>query len=395
NTLIMFAGDNGAPTKLRTGRGTPDVNGWNGSCNVPMRGNKGNLLEGGIRVPMFAYWKGTILPGQKIDEMVTTLDFTATTLAAGGGDLPPEFDGANILPRLTGKASSIIRTKPMFWDFYESQAARLGDWKLFRNASGDRLFNIADDPSELANVIHECPERAKQLAAELDDWVSTLRPEATAALAWDDSHWGYALTGAPAGVKPDPRYRVPYDNPVPTAYPAPMTGQPLPHGKGAPAEKSDEKPEKRSRGRSRGRPGQESMDVSLGKPSKMVDGWIAAGACSLFQKEGVLVVKCDGDRSFLSDRQLKTLKGGPFKLKFRMKSHAQGKVSVVYDKPSPAHMVNIPMKHDGEYHDYEVAIPDETLETIRLSLTKAEGTIEVDWIRILDNTGKTVRSWEF
>ena len=132
-----------------------------------------------------------------------------------------------------------------------------------------------------------------------------------------------------------------------------------------------------------------------GKPSKLVDGWIAAGACSLFQKEGVLVVKCDGDRSFLSDRQLKTLKGGPFKLKFRMKSHAQGKVSVVYDKPSPAHMVNIPMKHDGEYHDYEVAIPDETLETIRLSLTKAEGTIEVDWIRILDNTGKTVRSWEF
>jgi uncharacterized sulfatase len=39
NTLILFAGDNGAPTKLRTGRGTPDVNGWNGSCNVPMRGN--------------------------------------------------------------------------------------------------------------------------------------------------------------------------------------------------------------------------------------------------------------------------------------------------------------------------------------------------------------------
>ena len=40
NTLILFAGDNGAPTKLRTGRGTPDVNGWNGSCNVPMRGAK-------------------------------------------------------------------------------------------------------------------------------------------------------------------------------------------------------------------------------------------------------------------------------------------------------------------------------------------------------------------
>ena len=50
-----------------------------------MRGVKGWLLEGGIRVPMFAYWKGKILPGQVIEEMVTTLDFTATTVALGGG----------------------------------------------------------------------------------------------------------------------------------------------------------------------------------------------------------------------------------------------------------------------------------------------------------------------
>ncbi len=221
----------GAPTKLRTGRGTPDVNGWNGSNNVPMRGNKGNLLEGGIRVPMFAYWKGTIPSGQVIDEMVTTLDFTATTLAAGGGDLPPEFDGVNILPRLTGKASAITRTQPMFWDFYESQAVRMGDWKLFRNASGDRLFKIADDPSELANVIHQYPEQAAQLAKELDNWVSTLRPDSTAALKWDDSHWSYALSGAPTGVKPDPRYLVPYDNPKPTPYPTRITGRPVPNRK--------------------------------------------------------------------------------------------------------------------------------------------------------------------
>jgi hypothetical protein len=379
NTLIFFAGDNGAPTKLTTGRGTPDVNGWNGSCNVPMRGNKGNLLEGGIRVPMFAYWKGTIPPGQKIDEMVTTLDFTATTLAAGGGKLPPEFDGVNILPRLTGKSSKIARTKPMFWDFYESQAVRMGDWKLFRNGSGDRLFNIADDPSELANVIHEYPERAKQLAAELDDWVSTLRPEATASLAWDDSHWSHALTGAPAGVKPDPRYQVPYDNPVPTPYPAPMTGKPLPHGKGALEEA----------------PKREPAGQPLGKPSKLVDGWLAMGACSLFAKEGQIVVKCDEGKALLRAQQFSPLKGGPFTLKFRTKSSVSGKVSIIYNKPLPANMVNIPMARDGQYHENDVAIPAETLEGLFLSLTRAEGTIEVDWIRILDKTGKMVRSWEF
>ncbi len=231
NTLILFAGDNGAPTKLRTGRGTPDVNGWNGSNNVPMRGNKGNLLEGGIRVPMFAYWKGTILPGQVIDEMVTTLDFTATTLAAGGGDLPPEFDGINILPRLTGKAPAITRTQPMFWEFFTGQVVRMGDWKLFRNGSGDRLFKIAVDPGELANVIHQHPKQAAQLARELDKWVATLPPAATADLNSGDALMGYAVNGAPAGVKPDPRYLMPYDNPKPTPYPLPITGRPIPHGK--------------------------------------------------------------------------------------------------------------------------------------------------------------------
>jgi len=186
-----------------------------------MRGAKGSLLEGGIRVPMFAYWKGTIPAGQVIHEMVTTLDFTATTLAAGGGALPPEFDGVNILPRLTGQASAITRTRPMFWDFFEEQAVRMGDWKLWRNASGDRLFNIAQDPSELTNLAYQQPEKAAQLAAKLDDWVSTLRPDATSDLRWEDSHWGHTLSGAPAGVGADPRYLLPYDNPKPTPYPAP------------------------------------------------------------------------------------------------------------------------------------------------------------------------------
>jgi len=100
------------------------IPGRNGSCNVPMRGAKGTLYEGGIRVPMFAYWKGKILPRQVIDEMVTTLDFSATAIAVGGGEIPSEFDGVNILPRLTGKAAKIVHTKPMFWNFYTGQAVR-------------------------------------------------------------------------------------------------------------------------------------------------------------------------------------------------------------------------------------------------------------------------------
>ena len=135
-TLILFAGDNGAPGRFDTGA----IGSWNGSNNVPMRGPKGTLHEGGIRVPMFAYWKGRISPGQVIEEMVTTLDFTATSLAVVGGRIPPEFDGVNLMPRLTGDVPQIQREQPMYWDFYSGQAIRMGDWKLWRNADTTVLF---------------------------------------------------------------------------------------------------------------------------------------------------------------------------------------------------------------------------------------------------------------
>jgi uncharacterized sulfatase len=234
NTLILFCGDNGAPLGMRAD-GTPEAapdGSWNGSENIPMRGQKGNLLEGGIRVPMFAYWKGTIPPGQVIDEMVTSLDFTATSVALGGGTVPPEFDGVNIAPRLTGQEPSITRTKPMFWDFEfrGEQAVRKGDWKLWRNATRDRLFNIADDPMELFDLALKEPARAAELGADLDAWCSPLLdivlPPGEVVTAKNtlnpESSWGISITGNEA-AGPDPRYFTPYSNPVTTPYPAPVT----------------------------------------------------------------------------------------------------------------------------------------------------------------------------
>ena len=220
NTLILFAGDNGAPGKQYNNN---PIGSLNGSNNVPMRGVKGLLHEGGIRVPMFAYWKGTVLPGQVIDEMVTTLDFTATTLALGGGEIPPEFDGANLMPRLTGTASKIKRTQPMYWDFYSGQAIRMGNWKLWRKDELKVLFNIANDPAELTNLAYKQPELLLAINKKLDDWVATL----PATARYDPNGrgrnkkiFGTTLLRAPANVKPDPRYLIPYDNPVPTPYPA-------------------------------------------------------------------------------------------------------------------------------------------------------------------------------
>ena len=215
-TLILFAGDNGAPGRFDGGA----IGSWNGSNNVPMRGPKGTLHEGGIRVPMFACWKGRILPGQVIEEMVTTLDFTATSLAVAGGEIPSEFDGVNLLPRLTGDVAAIKRNQPMYWDFYTGQAIRMGDWKLWRNTDTTVLFNIAQDPAELTNLAWLQPERAQQLAKKLDDWSASLLPSARYNPEGRGANMAPAFTGAPPGVKPDPRYLVPYENPVATAYPA-------------------------------------------------------------------------------------------------------------------------------------------------------------------------------
>ncbi len=204
-TLVIFTSDNGP---------------WYGGSTGGLRGMKGNGWEGGIRVPMFAYWKGKIHPGQVIDEMVTTLDFTATTLALGGGVIPPEFDGIDLIPRLTGMTLELSRHQPMFWDFYTGQAIREGDWKLWRKDDTTVLFNIAQDPAELTNLAYQKPKLVTTLTEKLDKWVDSLPATARYDPEKRGKNMVSALGGAPADVKPDPRYLIPYENPVATPYPA-------------------------------------------------------------------------------------------------------------------------------------------------------------------------------
>jgi len=228
NTMVLFASDNGAPSKMGIDDsglpgGPPGTRGavWNGSNNVPMRGEKGSLFEGGIRVPIFAYWKDKIIPGTVIEEMVTTLDLTATTLKAGGGTIPHEFDGVDLLPRLTGEVAKIERPKPMFWEFWQTQVVRIGDWKLWRSSEQEMLFDLAKDPYELTNRIQSDAKVAERLRKKLDQWSSSLprlnKPDRDA-----NEVFAWPLAGAPKGTKPDPRYLLPYADPKPSPYPAPI-----------------------------------------------------------------------------------------------------------------------------------------------------------------------------
>lgn len=219
DTLVLFASDNGSNPKFwQTVPGAYTLDMWTGSENIPRRGEKGSLWEGGINVPMWAYWKGTIPAGKIISDPVITLDFAATALKLASGSIPPEYDGVDLLPRLRGITNSVERADPLFWDYgvdgEGELAIRKGDWKMRRSGAGDYLFNIANDPNELTNLVFQLPEKQAELEADLMAWQATLPPEGRAFMGDAGGDLAY-IAGAPAGTSVDARYLSP-----PQAYPS-------------------------------------------------------------------------------------------------------------------------------------------------------------------------------
>lgn len=171
-TLVFFASDNGAPQKCAD-RTLPvnrlRLEEWNGSENIPLRGEKTMLSEGGIRVPFVVSWPGVIPPGQVIDTPVSTLDIAATVLTLTGADTRG-LDGVDLLPILTGAAKELPRDT-LFWKFGGQSAVRRGKWKfLSSRMGGDYLFSLDEDPSEQRNRLTEFPGIAAGLKAELENW---------------------------------------------------------------------------------------------------------------------------------------------------------------------------------------------------------------------------------
>ena len=164
DTLIVFLSDNGGPTDV------------NESRNAPLRGFKGTIWEGGIRIPFEMAWKGHILPGRVIDDPIISLDVFPTALAAAGLTPRPEMklDGTNLLPRLSGRTTD----KPhqtLYWRFLPQWAVRDGDYKLAKGFDGKlRLFDLAKDAPEKDDLIAAQPEVTRRLQDKYDVWAKTL-----------------------------------------------------------------------------------------------------------------------------------------------------------------------------------------------------------------------------
>jgi arylsulfatase A-like enzyme len=178
DTLIIYTSDNGAPLKI-TMEDSPvntDPGGWDGSRNDPFVGEKGMLAEGGIRVPFVARWKGTLPEGMVCKEPVISLDIAATALAAAGREVPPELDGVNLIPHLTGKEKD-APPRALFWRFWNQAAVRKGDWKYLHLGNRGRfLFNLSTPEHEHVNLIEQHPDKARELRADLEQWAGTLTP---------------------------------------------------------------------------------------------------------------------------------------------------------------------------------------------------------------------------
>ena len=170
NTLIILIGDNGAPLG----------NAWDGSLNLPMRGQKGMLAEGGIRVPFIAAWPGHIPAGQTYDHPVISLDVAATAVAlAGAKDVPGQpLDGVNLMPFLTGDSQAAPHDT-LYWRWMSQAAVQEFPWKLIALGNRERLlFDITQPEGEAneRNLITKHPDIAARLEAKLKAWCETLQP---------------------------------------------------------------------------------------------------------------------------------------------------------------------------------------------------------------------------
>lgn len=167
NTVIMFSSDNG-PT-YSGGADSP----WFDSAK-PFKSEqgwgKGNVTEGGIRVPMIAHWPGKIEPGTETDHISAFYDVLPTVCEIVKIDPPKDIDGLSFLPTLLGKGNQ-FKHEFLYWEFPASggqQAIRMGKWKgirknIFKDSLRVQLYNLEEDIQELNDVSDQFPEIVEQI----------------------------------------------------------------------------------------------------------------------------------------------------------------------------------------------------------------------------------------
>jgi arylsulfatase A len=164
-TLVIFTSDNGAIPSISPAAFF--------ESNAPLRGQKTNLYEGGIRVPMIARWPGQVRAGSTSDHVSANWDMWATFAELTGAAPLEASDGVSILPTLTGRSGQ-REHEALYWEFHArgaSQALRAGRWKGIRNEVVKQpngpieLYDLERDPGETTNLAAAQPDIARRIEA--------------------------------------------------------------------------------------------------------------------------------------------------------------------------------------------------------------------------------------
>ena len=172
DTIVFFCGDNGGNNYFRTPehpRGIHSAN-KNPETGVEFRGGKGNLYEGGLRIPMAIRWPGKIKPGRVSDHLWYFPDVMPTLAELTGAKSVKDTDGLSIVPELIGaKAAgrSQEQHQYLYWELGAQTAVRMGNWKAVRTGAKAewQLFNLKNDISEVHDVSKQNPKILEQIRA--------------------------------------------------------------------------------------------------------------------------------------------------------------------------------------------------------------------------------------
>ncbi len=169
NTLVILTSDNGG--YLTYGKDFRNI-----SSNGPLRGQKGQLYEGGHRVPFIASWPGRIAPGTT-DETAHSTDLFATFVRlSGGGGVGHACDGVDLSPLLFEGES--LSERMLFWRKGAERAVRSGRWKLREAGNKAELYDLSADLGETRNLAAGNPELVERLRKAWRDWEADVNQSA-------------------------------------------------------------------------------------------------------------------------------------------------------------------------------------------------------------------------
>ncbi|CAI3954386.1 AlkP superfamily (AslA) (PDB:1E1Z) [Commensalibacter communis] len=178
NTIIVFTSDNG---------------GERFSNIAPFTGMKGELLEGGLRIPVVARWPAKIKAGSVSDQVNISMDWLPTFVSAAGKnpDLSFATDGVNLLPFLTDTKKKEKRVLSWRYNIHDQHAQLDGNYKYLKIGDNEFLFNVVDDPKERANLKARQPELFAKLKQDWAKWNAQMLPYTPENYSWgaDGKHF--------------------------------------------------------------------------------------------------------------------------------------------------------------------------------------------------------------